>query len=138
MKNEYPAYSDKLYTVLKDCQAFDDVVMLEPDSQGVKYTAAVNKHVYGSAGIPFLFLISFGIIPEFAEENEGVSFVLMDVSAPNKPIYIDVIWRQYTIIGWYALIANLLPWRGWGDPVASTEFKQRLKWEIFQHLEKAK
>lgn len=133
---KYPVYSRELYGTLKRTDIFTDVIYLrDAHDKKVAYIAEENRRIHGQASLwPLLTVISVGIIPTWAEEENGISFILKEMNDPSKIYYVEVSWTGTTILGWVGLFAALLPDRTFFNPERSRRYYDRIHFEVLKAL----
>lgn len=133
-KYMYPAYSEKLKTVLKDLNVFNDVVYSDSGSP-YDLLARVDKEVSGTPVIPILTIISFGLIPTTVKESYGVIFSLND-NEKNTKIVIDAAYYDDAVMGWMALPMKFSPKYSFRDsPESSVRYRNYLKYKLYIYSE---
>lgn len=136
---KYPVYSEELYKTLKTVDVVSEVIYLsDAHDKKVAYIAEVNRRIHGKATLwPVLTLVTVGIIPSWAEEENGISFMLRRMDDPSQITYVEVSWTGTTILGWAGLFAALWPDRTFFNPETSTRFYDRVRFETFKALRTA-
>jgi hypothetical protein len=124
---------------LSATKVFDRVDKLENFTTPPTLVARVVGRIYGSPVLPLLPLFSFGVIPQFTQENHGESFSLSSAERPGEHVYIEYVYRGHTTLGWIALFEGILnPWMTLPqfDPKRSERFRQHLSLAIIDQSEK--
>jgi hypothetical protein len=124
-KDENPVYSDRLIHALRRIELFNKVEKLEnlprPD-----LIARVERHVYGTATVPFLTGLSLGFIPTIVREEWGEVFSLRSPMIADSEVIIDFTYRGATVLGWAAGFWNFFPNRTSVNPRETQRFYQSL------------
>ena len=124
-KYKWPVYTDSLVASLRKTGLFDRVERLEdlPDAQLV---ARVERPIYGTATIPILPIVSFGLIPSIADERWGEVFSLRSNTADAVPIPINFSYKGPTTLGWWAAVRSLSPDVSTSEPPETERFRDAL------------
>ena len=130
--SRHEVYRKSLAKALERAEVFTEVKMETVDDPEV-FRAKVHRRVSGSAVIPFFTFISLGIIPTIVEEEFGESFYL---NYEGKQYKVEATWKGNTILGWLAVVMNVLPGRTMGSPEESRRFERFLKSKIKDSLPK--
>ncbi|TAN40283.1 MAG: hypothetical protein EPN25_08190 [Nitrospirae bacterium] len=130
---KYPVYSEKLTKALQRTGLFDKVEPIKSFKEPPAYVARVERTIYGTAAIPILTGLSFGLIPTTVQEEHGHSFSLTATEGSNRKIPIEFSHRGPTTLGWWAVILNMLPNRTSGDVYKHARFNQSFAWTVVSH-----
>lgn len=111
--------------------AFADEYDVPPD-----WTVRVERRIHGEAVLPWLTLLTLGIVPTFVDEEHGLSFCF---EAPDDDargaLHVEVAYSGRTTLGWIALLDGPVPGRS-VFPFTSTgseRFRSRLSLAILEH-----
>jgi hypothetical protein len=103
--------AERLLAALRRTDLFARVEPLEEFDEPPVLVARVDRHVHGTAAIPVLALLTFGIVPSSVDEDWGESFILQAPDGRSPPIQVEYVHRGRTTLGWVALFDGLLPGR---------------------------
>jgi len=125
----HPAYSKSLLEALQASELFDRVDYVENYTNTPDLLAVVDRTYTTHPCVPFLWLLSFGAVPEGCEERYGniFSFVGDDT---NNAVHVDFRLTGYSILGWLALPMNLLPDWTLSDPEKHPRYHQQFSLHV--------
>jgi hypothetical protein len=124
-KDENPLYSDRLIRALRKTELFNKVEKLE-NLPNPDLIARVERHIYGTATVPFLTGLSLGFIPTIVREEWGEVFSLRSLKIADSKITIDLTYKGTTVLGWAAGFWNFSPNRTFVNPRETQRFYQAL------------
>jgi hypothetical protein len=128
-----PVYSDYLLEFLRKTNLFEEVAPLDEFKTPPTFVARVDRGIYGTATIPILTIISFGIIPTIVEEEHGLEFSLIPTSSPKTTIPVRFSYKGPSTLGWWAFYRGFLPNETWFAADRTVRFVQSLAWHIVEH-----
>jgi len=124
----FPVYSEHLAEDLRSTGMFQRVAPLEevPDADLV---AEVTETVYGTATIPIITALTFGLVPTTVDEDWGDVFRLR---RPEGEDGVDVDFRYSgpSTLGWWGIVENRKRDRTWRPPRSTRRFHDALAYEI--------
>jgi hypothetical protein len=122
---KYPVYSESLIKDLRATGIFDTVDSIERVKDPA-LVAVVERPVHGTATIPVMTIVTFGILPTTVEEEHGYAFSIRSPSDPGELVRIDYTYRGPTTLGWCAFFLNFLSDRTGGNPEETSRFRDGL------------
>lgn len=120
----YPVYSDSLTTALKASGVFSQVAPLGDYKRPPDLIATVEKSVHGTAVIPALTFITFGVVPTVVQEDHGFVFSLAPSSRKSQKTMVDASYSGTSTLGWAALFIRALPDYTGTEPEQSERFRR--------------
>jgi hypothetical protein len=106
---EFPAYTEPLLDALRGTDLFDRVDRLEEFDVPPSLVARVDRRIHGTAVIPIWTLLTFGIVPIWADEDHGTSFTLQAPGAATPRVPVEYVHTGRSTLGWVALLDVLHP-----------------------------
>jgi hypothetical protein len=130
----HEGYDRILASLLERTQLFRAVLLLprsSPAPEGIDYIATVTGRCSARHGgwIPWLPILTLGIVPQFHTFEVGLPFTLRRVST-GEEVAIPCEIRSTAGVGWLPALLNVLP--GWSleEPEKTPNFGHRLAFAI--------
>jgi len=127
---KYPVYHEGLTRSLQETGLFSRVDVLSNFSESPTLIARVERRIHGSATLPIVALLSFGIIPQTVEQEWGVSFSLRSADTPDNSVEIEFRYQGPSTLGWIGLLLNLSPNLTFRNPKFTERFYDAFAYEI--------
>lgn len=93
----YPVYSERLISDLRTTGLFNAVEASEANPQAT-LIARIERPVYGNPTLPFLALVTLGIVSSAVEEEHGYVFSIRTADNPSATVLIDYryLWTYHS------------------------------------------
>ncbi len=132
----YAYHSDLLLQTLRDAGVFQVVAPVGTLPDGPDFVARIEQPPENPAFVePMATFVTLGIVPTTLNEEHGFAFSLAPPDRPDDRVHLDYRFGGESTMGWWALLLNLSPDRGFEHPHDHERFSQGLAAEVFAHRE---
>jgi len=115
---------------------FERAELLDPAAPPPRYTATITDRCScGHGWIPYLPVLTLGVVPQFGRCSMGYAFTLREVATgAETKIVCDI--KETVGVGWLPALMNVLP--GWtlGSNEKGPRFERRLAYSIASRLQR--